>query len=45
MRLEGGFLGGNWAWAEPPQPLGASVLKPGRGVGERSDAPAPRPTS
>jgi hypothetical protein len=45
MRLEGGFLGGNWAWGEPPQPLGASVFKPGRGVEERSDAPAPRPIS
>jgi hypothetical protein len=45
MRLEGGFLGGNWAWGEPPQPLGASVFKPGRGVGERSDAPGPRPIS
>ncbi len=45
MRLEGGFLGGNRAWGEPPQPLGASVFKPGRGVKERSDAPAPRPIS
>ena len=26
MRLEGGFAGGNWAWVEPPQPLGATVL-------------------
>jgi len=33
MRLEGGFKGGNWAWVEPPQPLGASVVSPG---GKRS---------
>jgi hypothetical protein len=26
MRLEGGILGGNWAWGQPPQPVGAAVL-------------------
>ena len=31
IRLEGGFAGGNWAWSEPPQPLGASVFFPDSG--------------
>jgi hypothetical protein len=28
MRLDGGHRGGTWAWSEPPQALGASVLAP-----------------
>jgi hypothetical protein len=35
IRLEGGFAGGNWAWSEPPQPLGASVFFPDSGGGNR----------
>jgi hypothetical protein len=35
LRLEGGFKGGNWAWSEPPQPLGASVLSPARREGHQ----------
>jgi hypothetical protein len=28
VRLDGGHRGGTWAWSEPPQALGASVLAP-----------------
>ena len=34
IRLEGGVAGGNWAWSEPPQPLGASVFLPEGGSGQ-----------
>ena len=32
MRLEGGFVGGSWAWTEPPLALGATVLHPSLGA-------------
>jgi hypothetical protein len=35
IRLEGGFAGGNWAWSEPPQTLGASAFFPDSGGGNR----------
>jgi hypothetical protein len=28
MRLEGGLVGGTWAWSESPQAIGATVLHP-----------------
>lgn len=28
MRLDGGFVGGNWAWSQPPLAVEATVLHP-----------------
>ena len=30
MRLEGGVDGGKWSWSEPPQAIGATVLRPAK---------------
>lgn len=30
LRLEGGLIGGDWSWTQPPQALSATILKPAR---------------